>query len=60
MQVSYEPETDPKVLKGLVKRGHKVEKIDRFQSVVVGIERGDDGRIYANADFRKAGAVDGF
>ena len=48
------------VLEGLVERGHKVEKIDKFGSVVVGIEKGDDGRVYANADFRKAGGVDGF
>eukprot|EP00090_Calanus_glacialis_P004532 TRINITY_DN13387_c0_g1_i1.p1 TRINITY_DN13387_c0_g1~~TRINITY_DN13387_c0_g1_i1.p1 ORF type:complete len:490 (+),score=135.18 TRINITY_DN13387_c0_g1_i1:1-1470(+) len=60
MQVSYEPGTDQEVLEGLVERGHKVEKIDKFGSVVVGIEKGDDGRVYANADFRKAGGVDGF
>jgi len=60
MQVSYEPDTDQEVLKGLEKRGHKIEKIDKFQSVVVGVEKGDDGRVYANADFRKAGGVDGF
>ena len=76
MQVSYEPNVDQvwlilhlkkincdniqKVLKGLQERGHKIEKMDRFGSVVNGIERGDDGRVYANADFRKAGGVDGF
>ena len=48
------------VLEGLVERGHTVKKIDKFGSVVVGIEKGDDGRVYANADFRKAGGVDGF
>ena len=48
------------MLEGLEERGHKTELIDKFQSVVVGIEKGEDGRIYANADFRKAGAVDGF
>ena len=48
------------MLEGLVERGHKVEKIDKFGSVVVGIEKGDDGRVYANADFRKAGGVDGY
>ena len=48
------------MLKGLKERGHKIVKMDRFGSVVNGIERGDDGRVYANADFRKAGGVDGF
>ena len=48
------------MLEGLVERGHKVEKIDKFGSVVVGIEKGEDGRVYANADFRKAGGVDGY
>ena len=48
------------VLEGLVERGHKVEKIDKFGSVVVAIEKGEDGRVYANADFRKAGGVDGY
>jgi hypothetical protein len=28
--------------------------------VLCGITRGDDGRIYANADFRKAGGIDGY
>lgn len=60
MQVSYEPDTDKNVLDGLEGRGHLIKKIDKFGSVVVGVERGDDGRIYANADFRKAGGVDGY
>lgn len=60
MQVSYEPDTDLEVLKGLEERGHKIEKIDKFGSVVVAVEKGEDGRVYANADFRKAGGVDGF
>ena len=75
MQVSYEPDTDQvggfaffvfycfglqEVLEGLVQLGHKVEKIYKFGSVVVGIEKGDDGRVYANADFRKAWGVDGY
>ena len=52
--------TIQEVLDGLEKRGHTIVKQDGFGSVVVGVERGSDGRIYANTDFRKAGAVDGY
>ena len=48
------------VLEGLSARGHKLARQDSFSSVVVGVQRAEDGRIYANTDFRKAGAVDGF
>ena len=48
------------ILAGLSERGHKVVKLDAFQSVVVGVEVLENGTILANNDFRKAGAVDGF
>ena len=48
------------MLEGLSARGHKLARQDSFSSVVVGVQRAEDGRIYANTDFRKAGAVDGF
>ena len=48
------------ILAGLSRRGHKVVKLDAFQSVVVGVELEQDGTISANNDFRKSGAVDGF
>ena len=48
------------ILRGLEERGHKLELQDSFSSVIVGVHRSEDGRIYANSDFRKAGAVDGF
>lgn len=41
-------------------RGHKLQRVDRFGSVVCAVGRGEDGMLYANADFRKAGGVDGF
>ena len=47
------------ILAGLSLRGHKVVKLDAFQSVVVGVQV-EDGTLLANNDFRKAGAVDGF
>ena len=48
------------ILAGLSQRGHKVVKLDAFQSVVVGVQLEQDGTISANNDFRKSGAVDGF
>ena len=49
------------ILAGLSLRGHKVVKLDAFQSVVVGVQvEEEDGTLLANNDFRKAGAVDGF
>ena len=48
------------MLEGLSARGHWLARQDSFSSVVVGVQRAEDGRIYANTDFRKAGAVDGF
>ena len=49
------------ILAGLTLRGHKVVKLDAFQSVVVGVQvEEQDGTLLANNDFRKAGAVDGF
>ena len=43
----------------LESKGHTVEKIDSFGSVVNGISV-QDGRVFANADFRKAGGTDGY
>ena len=48
------------ILSGLKERGHKLERQDGFGSVIAGVEMGEDGKIYANTDFRKAGEVDGF
>lgn len=44
---------------GLKELGHEVEKFGIGGSVVCGIAR-QNGKIYANSDFRKAGEVDGF
>ena len=41
-------------------RGHTVEYQDYFGSVVVAIERDDDGIMTADGDYRRDGAVDGF
>jgi len=60
MKVSFENLADESILEGLRLRGHQLVEQDGFGSVVVGVERREDGRIYANTDFRKAGAVDGF
>jgi len=60
MVVSYEPGTSKEVLESLEAQGHTVSLVDKFGSVVVGIERMDNKDLYANVDFRKAGAVDGY
>lgn len=60
MQVSYEPEFSQDILLDLEGRGHRITLVDAFGSVVNGIVVEEDGRVYANADFRKAGAVDGY
>ena len=47
------------ILTDLESKGHVVELVDAFGSVVNGIAV-ENGRVYANADFRKAGGVDGY
>jgi len=60
MVVSYEPGVNREILSGLEARGHRTELVDKFGSVVVAIERSKEGKLFANADFRKAGAVSGY
>ena len=59
MEVEYELGLTQPVIDGLTARGHSVRGTDSH-AVVNGISRGNDGRIYANADFRKAGGIAGF
>jgi len=59
MTLKYEPDFPQGILTDLESRGHKTELVDKFGSVVVGIAN-QEGRLYANADFRKAGGVDGY
>lgn len=59
MHVSYDSETPQDILDGLSSRGHLLEEYT-YSGVACGVARGKDGRIYANADKRKAGGVDGF
>ncbi len=47
------------VIASLEERGHNVT-ISTAHAAVMSIRKGDDGRIYANADYRKEGWVDGF
>jgi len=61
MQVDWEKEFPQGVLEGLKARGHKLNgPLDIAGSIVTGITRQLDGRIYANTDYRKAGGIDGF
>lgn len=47
------------IVKGLEDIGHVTKKFSVGGSVVCAIAR-QNGKIYANSDFRKSGEVDGF
>lgn len=59
MTLQYEEGILTEITDGLKELGHEVEKFGIGGSVVCGIAR-QNGKIYANSDFRKAGEVDGF
>ncbi|KAG0712837.1 Glutathione hydrolase 1 proenzyme [Chionoecetes opilio] len=59
MTLSYESGTATDVVEGLKDLGHETEMYGVGGSVVCAIAR-QNGSIYANSDFRKAGEVDGF
>lgn len=45
----------------LCKLGHHAEEWNMgMMSIIMGIQRGKDGLLYANSDYRKGGDVDGF
>lgn len=44
----------------LMERGHKLREQNVGESVVCGITKEENGRLLANADFRKDGGVAGF
>ena len=61
MKLDWEKDFPQKILQGLKLRGHKMDNpLSTASSVVTGITRELDGRIYANTDYRKAGGIDGF
>ena len=60
MSIGFEEEFDPSIREGLRQIGHEVTTFSIGGSVVTGVSREEDGFIYANSDFRKAGEVDGF
>ncbi|TRY70401.1 hypothetical protein TCAL_02843 [Tigriopus californicus] len=60
MQVDYEVGLDEDVSTFLMERKHKLRQQDLGKSVVCGITKEENGRLLANADFRKDGGVAGF
>ncbi|KAL3234690.1 hypothetical protein MRX96_003339 [Rhipicephalus microplus] len=58
--VVYERHFSEEVLESLRRRGHVVKPIDRRPAAVNAIARAQDRVIYAVADFRKGGIVDGY
>ena len=60
MKVTVESTVPDDVIQGLHDRGHVVEGFIDGSSIVTGIQRGQDGKIYASSDPQKDGGVDGF
>ncbi|XP_066940428.1 scoloptoxin SSD14-like isoform X3 [Macrobrachium rosenbergii] len=60
MTLSYEDGITDKIVSGLKEIGHNTKKFSVGGSVICAVARGEDGKLYANADFRKSGEVDGF
>eukprot|EP00095_Tigriopus_kingsejongensis_P000699 maker-scaffold58_size443543-snap-gene-2.12 protein:Tk00699 transcript:maker-scaffold58_size443543-snap-gene-2.12-mRNA-1 annotation:"gamma-glutamyltranspeptidase 1" len=60
MELNYEVDTPEDLVQFLGTKGHTMVEKSLGKSVVCGISRDEDGNLYANADFRKAGGVAGF
>ncbi|XP_068236155.1 scoloptoxin SSD14-like isoform X2 [Palaemon carinicauda] len=60
MTLSYEDGIVQKIVSGLEEIGHITKKFSVGGSVICAVARAENGKIYANSDFRKAGEVDGF
>ena len=60
MVIKYESTFDADIIQGLENIGHATEDNGSAGSVVGAIQRGEDGKLLAKADFRKSGGVDGF
>ncbi|XP_013788464.2 gamma-glutamyltranspeptidase 1-like [Limulus polyphemus] len=58
--IMYEPNFPEELLEGLKRKGHNVTEISGRSSFIMGIARKKSGTLYANADYRKGGASDGF
>jgi gamma-glutamyltranspeptidase/glutathione hydrolase/leukotriene-C4 hydrolase len=58
--LEYQSELESGIVSGLAARGHVVKDRGGAGSVVGAIAVAADGRVEAAADYRKAGAVDGF
>ncbi|KAK8759145.1 hypothetical protein V5799_003224 [Amblyomma americanum] len=58
--VVYEPQFSEEVLEFLRQRGHVLRPMERRPAAVNAIGRAQDRVIYAVADFRKGGIVDGY
>lgn len=59
MALQYEKGFKENIIRGLTKIGHSVQEFDVGGSTVTGIAV-SNGKIYANADFRRNGVVAGF
>lgn len=60
MEVKHDEEFNQEILDSLSAYGHVVKMQALSSAVVGGVERIADGRLQANADFRKSGSIDGY
>ncbi|CAL4113866.1 unnamed protein product [Meganyctiphanes norvegica] len=60
MKWEYEEGITENIVSGMEALGHESDKYGIGGSVMCGVARGEDGKIYANSDKRKAGEVAGF
>nr|WBW70147.1 venom protein [Lampona murina] len=57
----YEKDFPEVMVEKLRKFGHDVEEWNMgMMSIIMGVQRGEDGYLYANSDYRKGGDVGGF
>nr|XP_029729972.1 scoloptoxin SSD14-like [Aedes albopictus] len=57
MEVEYEGSVDPRIIEGLITRGHKLRKVKRVATMTA-VAREDDGRVTAAFDPRRPGSVE--
>merc|ERR1739842_135097 len=60
MEWWYEEGISENIVSGMEGIGHKSKKFSIGGSVMCGVARGENGKIYANSDMRKAGETAGF
>ncbi|GIY94349.1 glutathione hydrolase 1 proenzyme [Caerostris extrusa] len=59
--IEHEERFPKDLLEDLHKMGHELHLLGSgMLGIIMGVEKGDDGTLYANSDYRKGGTVEGF